>query len=128
MLVNLGVLYFCQEHLLTGIASFSLRLNASLLIAIFLATVNNFCWNRIWTWHDRPRHSDRALLAQFGRYLLGTSLASAMQILGTWGLAFFIHYLAANMIAISLAALGNYLLSDFWVFAALRTQDRIGRR
>lgn len=120
VLVNLAVLYLCQEHLLAGIASFSLRLKTSLLIAIFLATVNNFCWNRLWTWNDRPRRRDKALLAQFGQYLLGTSLASFLQFVLTWALAAYIHYLAANLSAISLAALGNYLLSDFWVFAALK--------
>ena len=120
VLVNLGVLYLCQEHLLASLAPFSLRLKLSLLIAIFLATVNNFCWNRHWTWHDRPLRREKALLTQFGQYLLGTSLASTMQFLLTWGLAFYLYYLAANFLAILLAALSNYLLSDTWVFAPLK--------
>lgn len=121
VLVNLGVLYLCQEYLLAGIASFSLRLKLSLLIAIFLATTNNFCWNRRWTWNDRPVWRDRALAVQFGQYLLGTSLASGMQFCLTWGLVFFMHYLAANLSAIFLAALSNYLLGDLWVFAPAKT-------
>lgn len=117
VLVNLGVLYLCQEYLLGAIASFSLRLNASLVIAIFLATVNNFCWNRCWTWSDRPTRRDKALFIQFGQYVMGTSLASGMQIVLTWCFAFFMYYLAANLCAIVFAALGNYLLCAAWVFA-----------
>lgn len=124
VLVNLAVLYLCQEHLLAGIASFSLRLKTSLLIAIFLATVNNFCWNRLWTWGDRPRCREDALLRQFGQYLLGTGLASAIQFFLTWALAAYIHYLAANLSAIMLAALSNYLLGDVWVFAREKEQRK----
>ena len=51
--VNLAVLYLCQEFLLATIASGEQRLYASLAIAILLATVNNFAWNRLWTWRDR---------------------------------------------------------------------------
>lgn len=124
VLVNLGVLYLCQEYLLTAIASFTLRLNISLVIAIFLATINNFYWNRRWTWNDRPSRRDKALVVQFGQYLLGTSLGSGLQFVITWGLAFFIYYLAANLCAILLAALGNYLLGDIWVFAPGKTEMR----
>lgn len=122
VLVNLGVLYLCQEYLLTAIVSFTLRLNISLVIAIFLATVNNFYWNRRWTWNDRPSRRDKALVVQFGQYMLGTSLGSGLQFVITWGLAFFIHYLAANFCAILLAALGNYFLGDIWVFAPSSTR------
>ena len=50
--VNLAVLYLCQEWLLQGIEA-TQRLYASLVLAIALATLNNFFWNRLWTWSDR---------------------------------------------------------------------------
>ena len=42
VVVNLGVLYLGQEFLFTAIQSHDMRLNVSLGLAIFCATVNNF--------------------------------------------------------------------------------------
>ena len=49
-LLNLGMLYLGQEYLFAWIQRDGLRLNVSLALAIFCATVNNFGWNRGWTW------------------------------------------------------------------------------
>lgn len=46
-IVNLIVLYLNQEILLRNIYPVETRLNFSLAGAIFLATVNNFLWNRL---------------------------------------------------------------------------------
>jgi putative flippase GtrA len=62
VLVNLAVLYLCQEYLFTAIPSLDIRLNVSLAAAILCATVNNFFWNRAWTWSDRFLHPDKQLL------------------------------------------------------------------
>jgi len=70
VLINLGVLYLGQEVLFTAIESPSMRLNVSLGLAILCATVNNFTWNRLWTWEDRRHGSDKPLLLQFGQYTL----------------------------------------------------------
>jgi dolichol-phosphate mannosyltransferase len=47
--VNLVVLYVCQEFLLAAIAASEQRLYPSLAIAFLLATVIIFVWNRLWT-------------------------------------------------------------------------------
>lgn len=49
-IVNLLVLYTNQEILLRSIYPQERRLSYSLTIAILVATVNNFSWNRYWTW------------------------------------------------------------------------------
>ena len=51
--INIAVLYACQEFLLLKIADFSSRLNYSIAIAITLATISNFYFNRRLTWRDR---------------------------------------------------------------------------
>ena len=77
-LVNLGVLYACQEWLLQSIEP-TQRLYASLALAILLATVNNFVWNRRWTWQDRLQHSTTGELRQFARYCLASWLGTCVQ-------------------------------------------------
>ena len=50
--INIAVLYACQEFLLLQIADFHTRLNYSIAIAITLATISNFYFNRRLTWRD----------------------------------------------------------------------------
>ncbi|MDD5240253.1 MAG: GtrA family protein [Sulfuricella sp.] len=116
--VNLGVLYFSQEHLLTVVQSPETRLNASLAIAIFFSTINNFTWNRIWTWADRKHHHcDKHLLIQFGQYALACWFGILLQVIFTKTLtAAHFHYLIANLIAIVLASIFNFMVNDFWTF------------
>ena len=54
--VNQAVLYLCQEFLLRGIDPPRERLYVSLALAMVVATVNNFCWNRLWTWEIGRAH------------------------------------------------------------------------
>ncbi|MDH4285740.1 MAG: GtrA family protein, partial [Gallionellaceae bacterium] len=65
--VNLGLLYYGREYLFADVQSPELRLNLSLALAIFFATLNNFCWNRAWTWADRKQHYGRPIAVQFGQ-------------------------------------------------------------
>ncbi len=114
--VNLAVLYLCQEWLFRAIAAPKTRLDCSLLLAILLATVNNFTWNRMWTWRDRPRRPGQGLLAQFGQYALACWVGIVLQLLLTRALVAFVHYLLANLIAIACASACNFLVNDVWTF------------
>ena len=114
--INLGVLYLGQEYLFTAIESPSMRLNVSLGLAIFCATVNNFTWNRLWTWEDRKRGSDKPLLLQFGQYTLACLFGILLQLAFTKILAAHVHYLLANFTAILAAGIFNYLVNDAWTF------------
>ncbi len=118
--VNLALLYLGQEWLFRAIASPPLRLDCSLALAILLATVNNFSWNRLWTWADRPRGADRSLLAQFGQYALACWVGILLQLLLTKALVIYFNYLLANLIAIVCASVCNFLVNDGWTFRQRR--------
>ncbi|MDD5029630.1 MAG: GtrA family protein [Rhodoferax sp.] len=125
--VNMAVLYVAQEYLLAAIADPRQRLYGSLALAIALATVNNFTWNRLWTWADRVQLAHQRHLAlqrtpwtllagQFWRYAAASWLGIALQYGLTLWLAHTLHYLVANVIAIVIASVSNYLANDFWTF------------
>jgi dolichol-phosphate mannosyltransferase len=125
--VNMVVLYLAQEHLFAAIVDTRQRLYASLALAIAVATVNNFTWNRLWTWADRVRaahdhhqqleHARFSVLAgQFGRYTLASWLGIGLQYGLTLWLSHSLHYLLANVIAIVVASVINFLANDRWTF------------
>jgi putative flippase GtrA len=125
--VNIAVLYLAQEYLFQGIASPKLRLSVSLVVAIFVATLNNFTWNRLWTWADR--HAELALAesalekplamrlaAQFGQYCLASWFGMAFQFGMTLWLSHSMDYRLANILSIVLASVINFLANDRWTF------------
>ena len=115
VLVNLAVLYLGREYLFAWLGD-PLRLNLALALAIFLATLNNFTWNRLWTWQDRRPHIRRSLWVQLGQYFLAGWLGIGIQVALTNALALWLHYLLANLLAIACAAVANYLVNDVWTF------------
>ncbi|TNC96796.1 MAG: GtrA family protein [Gallionellaceae bacterium] len=114
--VNIGVLYLAQEFLFNTVQTIEIRLNLSLALAIFLATLNNFFWNRLWTWADRKQYHHLSLPAQFGQYSLACSLSIILQIVFTNLLAPHFYYQIANLIAIGVTSVLNFLLNDIWTF------------
>lgn len=125
IVVNLGVLYLCQEFLFIAISSPDMRLNVSLATAIFFATVNNFYWNRRWTWSDRTRHPDKHLILHFGQYALACWVGIVVQVILTKLFVVFMHYLIANALAIVLASVFNFLVNNFWTFRSHKPVDEI---
>jgi putative flippase GtrA len=125
VVVNLAVLYVCQEFLFSAIASANMRLNVSLAVAIFFATMNNFYWNRAWTWRDRQHHPDKHLLLHFGQYALAVWIGIALQFILTKLLVLHLHYLIANASAIVLASVFNFLVNNFWTFRHHKPADEM---
>ena len=121
--VNLGVLYIGQEFLFRAIAQPEIRLNFSLAGAILVATINNFTWNRIWTWQDRPRNQGGSVLVQFGQYALACWVGILLQVVFTKILVVYLHYLVANLIAIVFASVFNFIVNDLWTFRHRPTDD-----
>ncbi len=126
-LVNIAVLKLMQEVVLVGIQPESTRLMVSLPIAILVATLNNFSWNRLWTWADRQQlaaQSDARMPwpLQFGRYALASWFGIGLQYALTLWLthSFGWHYLAANLLAIAVASVSNFLANDVWTFKRVR--------
>ncbi len=116
--VNLGVLYLAQEHLFRSVMAPAMRLNLALALAIFVATINNFLWNRLWTWRDRQAGLKTSLLFQFIQYAVACWLSIALQVLATNLFAARMNYLFANLIAIVGVSVINYLVNDRWTFRA----------
>lgn len=119
--VNLVVLYINQEIVFKGIYPFERRLYLSLSVAIFLATINNFLWNRTWTWSDRNGRTRYGFFIQIGQYFLACSLAIGLQYVFTILFSRIVYYLIANIISIILAAIFVYILNDIWTFAVKRS-------
>lgn len=125
VVVNLGVLYICREFLFIAIQSPSLRLNLALAVAIFFATVNNFIWNRSWTWSDRKHHPDKHLLLHFGQYALACWVGIALQVILTNLFVVYLYYLVANALAIVFASVFNFLVNNFWTFRSHKPVEEI---
>ena len=120
-IVNLIVLYLSQELLFASVQPEETRLSYSLALAIFVATINNFFWNRLWTWRDRKGKTSHGLVFQMGQYFLASWLSIILQFVATKIAAQFMHYMLANVIAIILAAFVTFVLNDIWTFRAKRT-------
>lgn len=125
VVVNLSVLYVCQEFLFVAVQSGDMRLNLSLMVAIFCATLNNFFWNRTWTWRDRKRNPDKHLILHFGQYALACWVGIVLQVLLTKLFVIYLHYLIANATAIVLASVFNFLVNNFWTFRSHKLVDEI---
>ena len=51
--VNLTMLHVGHEYIFNQIEASYNKPYISLAVAIAIATLNNFTWNRLWTWSDR---------------------------------------------------------------------------
>ena len=122
--INLAVLYAAQEYLLRGITDFYVRLNFSIAMAITLATISNFYWNRRLTWRDRRDDVHHSVLFLFFKYVMAAGLAIMVQSLLTKWLSLHMHYLIANLMAIGLASLFSFVANDRLTFRRQRAQTK----
>lgn len=122
--VNLVVLWLAQEKLLVAVEPPSMRLNLALALAILCATINNFAWNRLWTWADRGPLFGARPLQQFFKYAAACWLGMAIQFVLTKLLAGHMQYLLANVLSIVLASVFNFVANDQWTFEGLRLRRR----
>jgi putative flippase GtrA len=114
--INIAVLYACQEFLLLQIADFHSRLNYSIGIAITLATISNFYFNRRLTWRDRQVAASPPVLVLFLKYVAAAGVSIAIQSLMTKSLSLYLHYILANLVAIGLSSVFNFIANDRLTF------------
>ena len=115
--INIAVLYLAQELLFKSIADFHDRLNYSIALAITVATISNFYWNRRLTWRDRQQSAkQQPALLLFGKYVAAAALSILVQSLLTKWLALHMHYIVANIVAIVLASVCNFVANDRMTF------------
>ena len=127
--VNMAVLFLCHNYVFDALEADLGKPYVSLAVAIAIATLNNFSWNRLWTWADRVAHTDTptegaadtalgrpSLLKQLAKYALASWFGIGLQYALTLLLAHSMHYMLANIIAIVLASVSNFLANDRWTF------------
>ena len=104
-----------------------IRLSYALPLAIAIATTYNFIFNRIWTWREHRAVDTSGVFLQFAKYVAATLVGSTLQYVLTRYLAsdagFSLHYSLANLIAIALASVVNFLFHDRLTFKPLRTSE-----
>ena len=125
--VNIVVLKIAETYIFNGIESPKVQLGLSLVLAIFVATLSNFTWNRLWTWADRqdalaidlgaPKAPlPERLTIQFGRYCAASWFGMACQFVVTIWLSHYMVDWLANVISIVAASVINFLANDRWTF------------
>ena len=124
--VNLTMLHVGHEYIFNQIEASYNKPYLSLAVAIALATVNNFTWNRLWTWSDRVKTLEqeespgpvslRLLATEFGQYVTASAFGSGLQYVLTLLLSGSMDYRVANIIAILAASVSNFLANDRWTF------------
>ena len=124
--LNIVLVYIGHEYIFNSIESSYQRPYISQAIAISLSTVNNFTWNRLWTWSDRvrmleadehvPLPSLRLIGLEFGQYATASAFGSGLQYVLAMLLAGSMHYILATLTAIAAVSVTNYLSFDRWVF------------
>ncbi len=114
--INVVVLWWAQEFLLRQITDIHTRLNYAIALAITLATINNFYWNRRLTWRDRKQQTRCWALLLFAKYVMAAAMAIALQSLLTKSLAQHMHYIVANLVAIGLASVVSFVANDRLTF------------
>ena len=114
--INIAVLYACQEILLLQVADFHSRLNYSIAIAITLATISNFYFNRRLTWRDRQFETSPGVMVLFFKYVAAAGVSIAVQSVMTKSLSLYLHYLLANLVAIALSSVFNFVANDRLTF------------
>ncbi len=124
--VNLTMLHVGHEYIFNHIEATYNKPYISLAVAIALATLNNFTWNRLWTWSDRVKTLEqeesqgpvslRLLAKEFGQYATASAFGSGLQYVLTMLLSGSMDYRVANIIAILAASVSNFLANDRWTF------------
>jgi len=115
MIVQLGA-----AALLVG--AIGLDYLAGSALAIELAVLHNFAWHDRWTWRDPGRrrgaagrrclafHAGNGCVSMLGSLVLLPWLVGVLHI----------HFLAANLVAIAVTGLANFLVGDRLVFRGKR--------
>jgi putative flippase GtrA len=91
------------------------------VLAVETAVLHNFLWHERFTWADRPSRHFTHSLVRLVRFNASNGLISILGnlllmrlLVGTLGMQYFV----ANLIAIAVCSLVNFLLSDCFVFHA----------
>jgi len=88
-------------------------------LAVETAVLHNFLWHERFTWADRPAGRLVHSLARLARFNISNgavSIAGNLLLMRLLVGELQLNYVAANLIAIAVCSLLNFLLSDLFVF------------
>jgi putative flippase GtrA len=100
-------------------SAFNLDYLIATAFAVETAVIHNFLWHERFTWRDRPAtHAKQSWLrfAKFNASNGAVSIAGNLAIMRLLVGEFHTNYFVANLIAITLCSLVNFLLGDHFVF------------
>ena len=90
---------------------------AATMLSVEVAVLHNFVWHEVWTWSGAPREGRWRRLARF--HVANGFVSIASTALFTWlfrqGVG--LPLLAANLGAIGVTAILNFVLAATWVFS-----------
>jgi len=92
-------------------------------LAVETAVIHNFLWHERFTWRDRPSAHRLQSLTRFLKFNAtngGVSIVGNLLIMRALVGRFHMHYMIANLIAVTVCSLVNFLLSDWVVFDRAR--------
>ena len=100
-------------------------------LAVETAVIHNFLWHERFTWRDRMlagRHGSLVRLVKFNASNGAVSIVGNLLIMRALVGGFAMNYLAANLTAIAVCSLVNFLLSDRVVFSEARAEGNSSPR
>ncbi len=84
-------------------------------LAVETAVIHNFLWHERFTWRDRPSAHARESLRRFLKFNAtngAVSIVGNLLIMRALVGGFRMNYVAANLVAVGVCSLANFLLSD----------------
>jgi len=94
-------------------------------LAVETAVIHNFLWHERFTWRDRPSAHARESLRRFIKFNAtngAVSIVGNLLIMRALVGGFQLNYVAANLVAVAVCSLANFLLSNWLVFQELQPE------
>jgi putative flippase GtrA len=116
-----------QLAVLAALIALGLGYLAATALAVEAAVLHNFLWHERMTWRDRATPSLRPMLGRFLRFQMANGSISLLGNLALMRLlvgALHLPALAANLGAIAVCGVVNFLVSDRLVFVAAESSTR----
>ena len=90
-------------------------------LSVEAAVLHNFVWHRNWTWADRPVRGASATMWRLLRFNAtngGFSLLGNLVLMRLFTGGLGMDPVVATLPSIAICALGNFLVSDRWIFSS----------
>jgi len=94
-------------------------------LAVETAVIHNFLWHERFTWRDRPSAHAMESLRRFIKFNAtngAVSIVGNLLIMRALVGGFQMNYVAANLVAVAVCSLANFLLSNWLVFPELQPE------